>query len=141
MFTGTRYDSCSQATAYSDNTSIFAHVTDIRRHTHDTPCQHRRGLVGGDAVTAAGDMSAGSAGMEWNKIVAVESDLRGQTRGLTRCPAFDYIPRAGGVISSVEPIKPVRHPVIDPSKFVQPPACQMLQYRNLPGPNNPNPRG
>jgi hypothetical protein len=72
-------------------------------------------------------------------MIAVESDLRGQTRGLTRCPTYDYIPKRG-VISSVEPIKPVKHPVINTAAFRAPGACQMIQYRNLPGPNNKDPR-
>lgn len=138
MFTGTRYDGCSTSTAYSDNTTILSHVLDISRHAHSSPCQHQRGLVGGSAVATAGDMRAETAGAEWNKMIAVESDLRGQTRGLTRCPAYDYIPKKG-VISSVEPIKPVTHPVIRTDTFRAPEACQMIQYRNLPGPNGAPP--
>lgn len=138
MFTGIRYDSCSTSTAYSDNTTIFSHVFDINRHAHASPCQHQRGITGGNSVATAGDLRAASAGAEWNKMIAVESDLRGQTRGLTRCPAYDYIPKKG-VISSVEPIKPVQHPVIQTDSFKAPEACQMIQYRNLPGPNNPSP--
>lgn len=138
MFTGLRYDACSTSTAYSDNTTIFSHVFDVCRHAHEDPCQHQRGVPGGNVVATAGDMRAARAGAEWNKMIAVESDLRGQTRGLTRCPAFDYIPNKG-VISSVEPIKPVKHPVIDTKAFKAPEACQMIQYGNLPGPNNAEP--
>jgi hypothetical protein len=39
----------------------------------------------------------------------------------------------------VEPIKPVKHPVIDTNTFKAPEACQMIQYSNLPGPNNAEP--
>lgn len=133
MFTGLRYDSCSTSTSYSDNVTIFSHVTDVHRHAHANPCQHSRGLVGDGPVATAGDMRAATAGSEWNKMIAVESDLRGQTRGLTRCPLYDYIPKKG-VISSVEPIKPVNHPVI-PTDFAAPDVCQMIQFGNLPGPN------
>ena len=138
MFTGTRYDSCSTSTAYSDNTSIFSHILDVRRHAHTDPCQHQRGIPGGNNVATAGDLRSDTAGAEWNKMIAVESDLRGQTRGLTKCPAYDYIPKRG-VISSVEPVKPVTHPTIRTDSFTAPPACQMIQYRNLPGPNRRDP--
>jgi hypothetical protein len=138
MFTGLRYDGCSTSTAYSDNTTIFGHVFDVHRHAHANPCQHKRGILGGNAVATAGDLSAPNAAAEWNKMIAVESDLRGQTRGLTRCPAYGYIPKKG-VISSVEPVKPVTHPVIRTDAFVVPESCQMIQYGNLPGPNRPNP--
>jgi hypothetical protein len=65
--------------------------------------------------------------------VAVENDLRGQTRSVTRCPAYDYIPEKGKSTSR-ELYKPVVHPVIITDSMNHLEGCQMLGYHPVPAP-------
>jgi hypothetical protein len=109
---------------------------DVGRYVHSSPCEHQRGLVGGNDVSLPGPLTGASdVTSTWSRMITLENDLRGQTRPVTRCPLYDYIPKRD-VISSREIIKPVEHPVISLGSLESLPSCQMLEFGNMPGPNS-----
>ena len=78
---------------------------------------HQLGFVGGTAVSHI----AGN-------LVDLESELRGQTRIISKCPSNLYMPSDSEVIRNdkTEPInKQMKHL----------PTCQAIMYREIPGPS------
>jgi hypothetical protein len=124
------YDECTVEVEMKQNTSFFDAHMDPSRFVHTEPCRHALGIVG----SSSGVSSVFPAQTPLNNIdkirgdmVALENDLRGQTRPATRCPKYDYVPKKG-VITSEELWKPVKHPVINTDRVVHPQTCQMISY-------------
>lgn len=114
MFNRLRYDSCATNTEFRDNVSIFSHTLDINRFSRSDPCQHDRGIPGGNTTsTVGGQPLPGSVPQAWGDMIALENDLRGQTRPNSRCPALDYLPKK---------------PSADKTHL---PSCQMVDHSNL----------
>jgi hypothetical protein len=134
MFNRVKYDTCATRTDFADQVSIFDHTMDVSRFVHCSPCRHEKGLIGGNAVSSiAGQPNAQNVDLVRGSMVALENDLRGQTRPVTRCPAYDYAPR-GGLVTSKELYKPVVHPVIDARRMQDMSSCQMIGYQPVPAP-------
>eukprot|EP00873_Tetraselmis_striata_P033696 jgi/Tetstr1/453960/TSEL_040879.t1 len=130
MFNRLRYDSCATKAEIRDNVSIFSHTVDINRFTHTDPCAHDRGLVAGNTTSTVGPQPQPDAVHQaWGDMIALENDLRGQTRTATRCPSYDYIPKKG-VVSSPSMYRPPQPDIGTASKDTLP-ACQMIDYRNV----------
>ena len=134
MFNRVKYDTCSTRTEFADNVSVFDHTMDLGRFVHTAPCRNEKGLLGGNvASTIAAHPNKQNVDEVRGDMVALENDLRGQNRPVTRCPAYDYAPR-DGIVSSKELWKPVVHPVIDTNRMHDLDSCQMIGYKPVPAP-------
>ena len=125
------YDACSVETELKQNTSFFDAHMDPSRFVHKEPCRHAFGIVGatsGVSAVAPPQTPDNDIDRIRGDLVALENDLRGQTRPATRCPRYDYIPKAG-VVSSEELWKPVKHPVIRTDRPVHVDTCQIIDYK------------
>lgn len=130
MFNRTKYDGCAARTAFEENVSLFSHTMDVSRFVHSAPCRHEAGLAAGNRVSTIGPQPTPSTTQEaWGDMVALENDLRGQTRPVTRCPEYDYRPQQG-VITAREIYKPVVHPDIRTDALKDLPSCQMIDFSN-----------
>lgn len=133
-FTGLGDDRCTIETEMLQNTSWFGAHMDPNRFMHDKPCRHAFGITGantGVSTVSPQPTPCSDFGQFRGDLVALENDLRGQTRPSTRCPAFNYIPK-NGKIASQELYKPVEHPVINTNAFADADTCQMVSYAPLP---------
>jgi len=103
---------------------------DVSRFVHSDPCYHDKGLVSGNTASTVGEQPArDSVHRAWGQMVALENDLRGQTRPASRCPKLDYLPKKG-VVSSETVYRP-RQPDIRTDSKADLPSCQLIDYRNL----------
>lgn len=90
MFNRLKYDPCAAKTVLSDNISIFDHTMDVSRHLHGSPCM-TQGLTGGNTASVSGPLpTPDNVSKSRSMMVAIENDLRGQTRDRTRCPDYEY---------------------------------------------------
>lgn len=111
-------DHCTYKRNLKENVSILGYVLSPFRYEHSEKCRHELGLVGGTAVShVRGNM------------VDLESDLRGQTRFLTKCVAHQHQPMEPGKSE----IKNDKTAPIDTTKLHLP-ACQMISYKGVPLP-------
>ncbi len=123
------YDKCSVETEVTQNTSYFNALMDTNRYVHEQPCLPKIGLVGatsGVSTITAPPSPSGNIDLIRGDLVALENDLRGQTRPVTKCPRYDYLPRNGSVYSE-ELWKPVKHPEIKTDKPVHVPSCDFIR--------------
>jgi hypothetical protein len=91
------------------------------RYEHQEKCRHELGLVGGTAVSHV----AGN-------LVDLESELRGQTRFLTKCPEHQHKPITPGSPIVNDKTAPIS------TKMKHLPACQMISYKSVPLPPSAN---
>ena len=86
MFNNTKYDGYTVQSEFANNVCIFSHAMDINRHVHASPCMVQHGSQGGNVVSTAGEQPLpGNTSRAWGGLIAVENDLRGATRTLSRC--------------------------------------------------------
>ena len=124
------YDECAVKTELNQNTSFFDAHMDPHRFVHVEPCRHEKGLVGqtsGVSSIAPPQTPLNDIDKIRGDLVALENDLRGQTRPTSKCPQYDYIPKKGEV-SSKEIWKPVNHPKIKTDSPVHVDSCQMIKF-------------
>ena len=105
------YDRCEELCWRNQSTAPIGWTLDADRFVHVNRCRADDSVVGGTSVSAD------------YIYIDVESDLRGQTRPLTQCPAYKYLPRCDKLSISREYIKPVVHPIIDGRPGVPLPEC------------------
>ena len=110
-------DNCTYKRHLKENVSILGYVMSPYRYEHADKCRHELGLVGGAGVSHV----AGN-------LVDLESDLRGQTRFMTKCTANQYRPLGKG-----EPITNDKTAPID-TTMLHLPGCQMISYKRVPIP-------
>jgi hypothetical protein len=104
-----------------ENVSILSYVLSPFRYEHQDKCRHELGLVGGTAVSHV-----------QGNMVDLESDLRGQTRFMTKCTKNAARPLdEGGVV-----VNDKTAPIDTSKKHL--PACQMISYRSVPLPPSVN---
>ena len=111
------YDACTYAKDLKENVSILSYVLNPNRFEHQDKCRHELGLVGGTAVSHVR-----------SNLVDLESELRGQTRYLTKCAAHAAKPLVDG--------EPIVNDKTDPinTRLTHLPACQMISYKSVPLP-------
>lgn len=115
-FNRTIYDDCAYKNRLSRNVSILDHVLNNEPYHNDKSCRHMLGFVGGNNVShIAGNM------------VDLESDLRGQTRFLSKC-CNAYTPSSDGYIHN-----DTTKPIDTTMKHLN--ACQSITYRSIPAPS------
>jgi len=115
-----RYDTCSYKESLNQSVSPMHYSLDPIKYEHCNKCRVELGVVGGTAVSHIS-----------GNLVDLENDLRGQTRPMTKCSEYKYIPPNGNILESKEYIKPTKHPKIDMS-MRHLPACQMWGYPAVP---------
>lgn len=101
-----------------ENVSILGYILSPFRYEHSDKCRHQLGLVGGTAVSHVK-----------GNLVDLESELRGQTRYLSKCGDNQYKP--------LEPGQTIIHnDKTDPidTTALHLPACQMISYKAVPLP-------
>lgn len=114
------YDKCAYKQSLIQSVSPIEYSLDPVKYEHSRKCRMELGIVGGTAVSHI-----------TGNLVDLENDLRGQTRPITKCPTFDYMPPADNRLQGRENIKPVVHPMLDltPQHL---PACQLVDYSAVP---------
>lgn len=115
-FNRSKYDNCSYKQNLQNNVSTLSYIISPMNYEHTNKCRHQLGLVGGSAVSnIKGNM------------VDLESELRGQTRYISKCGNNLYVPTNDGIIKNdkTEPID---------TTALHLPACQSIMYRSIPKP-------
>lgn len=112
-------DTCTYARHLKENVSILGYVLSPYRYEHKDKCRHSLGLIGGTSVSHIK-----------GNLVDLESDLRGQTRYLTKCHTHNHLYKPivpGGKIfnDKTEPID---------TSLLHLPRCQMISYKSIPLP-------
>ena len=83
-------------------------------------CRHQLGFIGGTSVSHIK-----------GNLVDLDSELRGQTRYISKCGNNLYVPTDDGII------KNDKTPPID-TTMLHLPACQAIMYRSVPLPGKMN---
>lgn len=114
-------DHCTYKRNLKENVSILSYILSPFRFEHTDKCRHQLGLVGGTAVShISGNM------------VDLESDLRGQTRFLTKCASHAHKPLTPGEDIMNDKTAPIS------TQSLHLPACQMISYKSVPLPPSMN---
>jgi hypothetical protein len=115
-FNRTKYDNCSYTMDLKTNVDTLGHILAPYRYEHKDKCMHELGFVGGTAVSHI-----------QGNLVDLDSELRGQTRIITKCPTNKYMPTNTNVINNdkTEPID---------TNMKHLPKCQAIMYRSIPLP-------
>lgn len=115
------YDKCAYVQTLQQSVSPINYMLDPVKYEHCKKCRMELGIVGGTAVSHI----AGN-------LVDLENDLRGQTRPLTQCATYKYMPPQGNDYESgKEYIKCVQHPKLDLT-MQHLPSCQIIDYAEVP---------
>lgn len=115
-FNRTKYDNCSYKQNLQNNVSTLSYILSPMNWEHNDKCRHQLGLVGGTSVSHI-----------QGNFVDLDSELRGQTRYISKCGTNMYVPTNDGII------KNDKTPPINTSSLHLP-ACQSIMYRSVPLP-------
>lgn len=85
MFTRSKYEACAYNKELRQSTSVLDYLLDPNKFYNCNPCRVPLGTFGGNNVSLSKE-----------NLVNVESELRNQTRQLTRCPEKKYLPQCDG---------------------------------------------
>lgn len=122
------YDTCAYQQYLNESVGVASHIMDTNRFENSRKCRMELGILGGTAVSnIKGNM------------VDLESDLRNQTRMLSKCPTMKYMsPCPTGDINTCQPRAVVipetpttKGRVIDTTPMHLNP-CQMIHYKKVP---------
>jgi hypothetical protein len=119
-FNRTTYDTCSYKQDLQDNVSTLSYLLSPYRYEHINKCRHQLGFLNGTNVSHI-----------QGNLVDLESDLRGQTRLLSKCQNNLYVPTNDNII------KNDKTEAID-TTMQHLPACQTIMYRSIPLPPKMN---
>lgn len=111
-----KYDTCSYKQNLQNNVSTLSYILSPMNYEHVDKCRHQLGFIGGTGVShIKGNM------------VDLESELRGQTRYISKCGNNMYVPTQDGIIKNdkTEPID---------TTALHLPSCQSIMYRSIPQP-------
>jgi len=131
-FSNSRYDTCAYKQYLAESIGELGYQLDPCRYYHPNPSRIAFGVPAGNDVSIPRNANA---------MVDVESDLRGQTRLLSRCPSLLYQnPCPNGTMNTCQP----KHLVIrgNPSNHgrvidvtpIHLPEAQMFRYTPIPLP-------
>lgn len=115
-FNRTKYDNCSYKQNLQNNVSTLSYILSPMNWEHKDKCRHQLGLVGGTAVSHI-----------QGNFVDLDSELRGQTRYISKCGTNLYVPTDDGIIKNDKTA-----PIDTTSLHL--PACQSIMYRSVPLP-------
>jgi len=119
-FNRTKYDNCSYKQNLQNNVSTLGYILSPINWEHRDKCRHQLGLVGGTAVSHIK-----------GNLVDLESELKGQTRYISKCGGNLYVPTEDGIIKN-DKTQPIDTSVLHL------PACQSIMYRSIPLPPKMN---
>lgn len=119
-FNRTIYDTCSYKQDLQNNVSTLSYILSPLKFENKNKCRHQLGLVAGTNVSH----------IEGN-LVDLESELRGQTRYLSKCGNNMYVPTNDGLIKNDK-----TNPIDTTLKHL--PKCQSIMYRSVPLPPQMN---
>jgi hypothetical protein len=124
------YDNCSYKHQLHENVGTLAYILDPNRYEHSGKCRIELGVLGGTNVSHI-----------QGNLVDLESDLRGTTRHLSKCPEFNYQnPCPQGDMNTCRPKNivisenPANSGRIINTNLKHLPACQMVHYKHTPLP-------
>jgi hypothetical protein len=115
-FNRTTYDTCSYNQDLQNNVSTLSYILSPFRYEHKDKCRHQLGFIGGTAVSHV-----------QGNMVDLDSELRGQTRYISKCGNNQYVPTDDGIIKN-DKTQPID------TTMLHLPACQSIMYRETPLP-------
>ena len=115
-FNRTKYDTCSYKQDLQESVSTLSYILSPFRYEHKDKCRHQLGLLGGTAISHVK-----------GNLVDLDSELRGQTRILSKCHTNLYVPTEDGIIKN-DKTAPID------TTMLHLPACQSIMYRSVPAP-------
>lgn len=119
-FNRTKYDTCSYNQNMQNNVSTLSYILSPFAYENKSKCINQFGLIGGAPVSH----------IKGNNV-DLDSELRGQTRYLSKCGGNQYVPTNDGII------KNDKTPPIDTTKLNLP-SCQSVMYKSIPLPPKMN---
>ena len=119
-FNRTKYDTCSYKQDLEENVNTLGYILTPFRYEHKYKCRHQLGFIGGTSVSHIK-----------GNIVDLESELRGQTRIISKCGDNYYIPTNDNIIKNdkTEPID---------TSLNHLGTCQSIMYKSIPLPPKMN---
>jgi hypothetical protein len=115
-FNRTTYDNCSYKQELQGNVSTLSYLLSPYRYEHENKCRHQLGFVGGTVVSHI-----------QGNLVDLDSELRGQTRIISKCGTNQYVPTEDGIIKN-DKTQPID------TTMLHLPARQSIMYREVPMP-------
>ena len=88
-FNRSKYDTCSYKQNLQESVNTLGYILSPYRYEHKDKCRHQLGFIAGTSVSHIK-----------GNIVDLESDLRGQTRYISKCGANYYIPTNDNIIKN-----------------------------------------
>ena len=119
-FNRSKYDECSYKQNLQGNVSTLSYILSPLIYEHKDKCRHQLGFLGGTAVSHI----KGNA-------IDLDSELRGQTRYISKCGNNMYVPTNDGIIKNDK-----TNPIDTTSLHL--PACQSIMYRSVQMPPKMN---
>jgi hypothetical protein len=115
-FNRTKYDTCSYKQNLEESVNTLGYILTPFRYEHKDKCRHQLGFIGGTSVSHI-----------QGNMVDLESELRGQTRFISKCGTNYYIPTNDNMIKNDK-----TEPINTTMKHLSP--CQSIMYRSIPLP-------
>lgn len=114
------YDTCAYKQNLQESVSTLSYILSPYRYEHKDKCMHQLGLIAGTSVSHIK-----------GNIVDLDSELRGQTRYISKCGNNLYVPTNDNIIKNdkTEPIN---------TNMMHLPSCQRIMYKSVPSPANMN---
>jgi hypothetical protein len=119
-FNRSKYDTCSYKQNLQENVSTLSYILSPMFHEHKNKCRHQLGFIGGTSVSHIK-----------GNLVDLDSELRGQTRYISKCGNNQYVPTGDGIIQN-DKTPPIN------TTALHLPACQSIMYRSIPLPPKMN---
>lgn len=119
-FNRTKYDNCSYKQNLQNNVSTLSYILSPMQWEHGDKCRHQLGWVGGTSVSHI-----------QGNFVDLDSELRGQTRYISKCGNNMYVPTDDGIIKN-DKTAPIN------TTALHLPTCQSIMYRSTPLPPKMN---
>jgi hypothetical protein len=112
-FNRSKYDDCSYKNNLNRNIGVLGYILDINNHEHVKPCRHQLGWLSGNNVSHIK-----------GNIIDLESDLRNQTRYISKATNSSYIPSTDGFIYN-DKTNPIN------TKPLHLNGCQTIAYKSI----------
>jgi len=112
-----RYDACSYNKELRQSTGVLDYLLDPNKFYNCNPCRTELGIFAGNNVSLSKD-----------NLVNVESDLRNQTRQLSRCPERKYLPECAEGCDCNEGLPCGSDSCRDREPRDHLPTCNIIQY-------------
>jgi hypothetical protein len=110
------YDSCAYKKTLDESVGPFSYSMFPAKYENCAKCRIELGQVGGNGVSIFS-----------GNLVDLDSELRGQTRIISKCGTNQYVPTNDGIIKN-DKTQPID------TTMLHLPACQSIMYREVPMP-------